>query len=165
MTGAAKKRRAEKPTRTKSAKGGGHLWSAETRARACEAIYERIKTGTPMVVAAALEGVPPRTWEDWRQKDPEVREASDLARLIGSETHREKLETELDMGGAAQEAKARMHWMGILYRDLYAPVEKREVSGPEGKPQEHTVAVRDATSEMSREELERAARALLTEKP
>lgn len=74
--------------------------------------------------------------------DEEVRTDVEKARATGAEVYRGSIVSIASGGVEGGNANVLLHLMERLYPDDYAPPKTRtEVSGPEGKPQEHAVTV------------------------
>lgn len=120
--------------------------AAQSRGRAREAldaICERLRRGTPINHACALENVPRRTFYDLLDADEEAATAVASARAAGAEAYRESL-VDIALGNGEEGANANvlLHLMERLYPDDYAPPPKRvEQSGPSGEPIQHAVTV------------------------
>jgi hypothetical protein len=98
------------------------------------AVCERIRSGTPIKNAFALEGIPKRTAYDWMEHEESIRDAVDMARAEASENRRIQFE-------AAPNA-AYLHFMQTLDPDAYPePKQRIEKSGPDGAPMQHAVQV------------------------
>jgi hypothetical protein len=115
--------------------------SAETLERICE----RIRKGTPVNHAAALEGWPKQRFYEWLGDDQEARDAVDSARAEGAEGYREQVRELAAFGGPqGSNPNVLLHLMERLYPDEYSPPKTRieqEVSGRDGAPQEHHVSM------------------------
>jgi hypothetical protein len=131
--------------------GGGEIGGtrptdhAHSRAReALDAICERLREGTPINHACALEGVPRRSFYDLMEASEESRLAVDAARAYGAEQYRRDLVDIVTTGGKSERSNGNvlLHLMERLYPDEYRPAPQRvENSGPDGGAQRHEVAV------------------------
>jgi hypothetical protein len=131
----------------------GKAEAAPSRARGViDAVCERIRGGTPIKNAFALEGVPKRTAYDLMERDESVRDAVDMARAVASERRREMFE--------ASPSAPWLHYMQTLDPENFPkPTDRIENTGKDGGAIEvkHT----DAVDKLSDAEVIRAARAIL----
>jgi hypothetical protein len=133
---------------------------SRARSRLLE-ICERIRGGTPINHACALEDVPRSSFYALREADPEADHAVLKAIAFWSEAERQRIEKALDAGDP-KTANVRLHRIGIRDPDNYAPPPKRvEQTGKDGGPVKTEVTVRDAVDGLSEEELMRAAKGLI----
>lgn len=72
----------------------GQERAVPSRARVVDSVLERIRAGTPIKNAFALEGVPKRTAYDWMDADEGLRDAVDMARAEASEVRRVRFEAD-----------------------------------------------------------------------
>lgn len=104
---------------------------SRARAKLLE-ICERIRNGTPVNHACALEDVPRSSFYALREADPEAEFAVAKAIAHWSESERLRIEDALNAGDP-KTANVRIHRIGIRDPENYAPPPKRqEVSGPGG---------------------------------
>ena len=102
--------------------------AAHSRARArLDAICERLRAGTPINHACALEGVPRRTFYDLLARDPEAELAVQAARAEAAERLRENI-IALAQGGEGNRGanpNVLLHLAERLYPDDYSPPKQR----------------------------------------
>jgi hypothetical protein len=162
----SKPRKAPKGAKTKppSAEGAegqegalpGQHRPVHSRARAKLAeVCARLRGGTPINHACALEGVPRQSFYELIGSDEDAALQVAAARAEGAEEYRTNL-VSLALGGGAERANANvlLHLMERLYPDDYAPPKQRVglEGGDEGsKPVELKITIGDAVSGASGE--------------
>lgn len=118
---------------------------ARARAEVVAAICERIRTGTPINHAGALERVAKTTLHLWRHADPEVELLISTARAEAAEAARSELqEVARGKGMPGANANVLLHLLERAHPDEYAPPKQRvETTGADGGPQkiEHSGGV------------------------
>lgn len=118
-----------------------------SRARAkLEAICVRVAGRTHVNHACALEGVPRSSLYALIDADEDARLMLDAARAEAAESRRKEIELLAlgipNEGMSSPNANVLLHLLERSHPDEYAPPKTRtEVTGAEGKPQEHAVTV------------------------
>lgn len=104
--------------------------TGHTRARARK-VADRVRLGTPISHACALEDVPRSTLYAWRDADPEI--DGMLAKAKAEAAMRDEAELRALIAAGSKSANVMLHLMERLYPDEYAPPPKRvESSGVNG---------------------------------
>lgn len=125
------------------------------------AICERIREGTHQNHAAALEGIPKRTYYHLLEHDEEAAAMVCAARAVAAESRLKQVEDAALGKIEGANANVLLHLLERAHPDEYAPPKVRtanEHSGPEGKPMEVRT---DVVSKLTGDELLRAAKAIL----